>query len=363
MRHDQVVHIVLLYVIFSFDVAFKCGLEPPHTSRADFLTETPLNSPRGYAALIGGRIPIPRLISTAPWYHDIGSLPPTMVPDMLTSSQTLFDTLREEAIAQAATPHGMQRATEATQNLVLDLALSRHVYAPQGYSKAGVNVSEELDGAEMLTRATKALSLGAAEPPSLQFGFLRPIAKIPNDDDKQLDGADDNMKLQIPSGVRLLLSQWDVGSNPDEYSYVDPYEAQDGAPLATSTKAATRQDTHGTGGFTQQASIPSVITASRPPAVVSSKSLQVVTGQWRPLEQTASIPEGHVILRGSSPFRQPPRPLASVDVPMSQGNTLEPTSSLQEFLGPSTQPLPGPFSGGSRMLGRKSVGKKRMGGF
>ena len=316
-------------------------------------------------ALMEGRIPIPRLISTVSWYHDLSSLPHPIVPDMSTPSQTLFNKLREEAMAQAVTPQGMQRATEAAQRLVLDLALSRHVFAPQFHPETNINVkSDELDSAEMLSRATKALCLDTAEPLPLHFSFLHPIAKVPPEEGQHMeseDSSDGDLKLHIPPGVRLLLSQWDIGSSPEDYAYKDPYGVQDAPP--TPTHATRRKGTH-MRGLAQQGSIPTVVTA-RPPIVVSSTSRQKLTSRSRLPTQTTSTFEDHVILR-SSPARQPQQwdTGDGISFRETQGGFQDPTSGSQDIPGPSTQPLSGPFGGGSRQLGVKKRGsKKRIGGF
>lgn len=230
-------------------------------------------------ALIQGRIPIPRLVIKASWSHDMTTLPSAMVPNMLTPSLALYNTLREKALAQAVTPQGMQRATEATQNLVLDLALSRHVYAPPSISKTRMNGSEEVDGAEMLSRATKALSLGATEPPPLQFGFLRPMIKVAVKDPEYMeieDKLNNDERLEIPWGIRLLLSHWDVGSTPEDYSYNDPYTGKN-VSLPGQIPTTGRTEGHAFVVSTQQASIPAIITAPRPPTVVSSLPRQIST--------------------------------------------------------------------------------------
>jgi hypothetical protein len=281
-----------------------------------------------------------------------------MVQDMPTPQQALFDTLQNEAMAQAMTPKGMQRATEATQSLVLDLALSRHVYAPQGFSETGINVSKGLDGADMLSQATQALTLGVAEPPPLQFGFLRPMAKMPYEDDEQMGNLSSDGELEIPLGVHLLLSQWDVGSSPKEYRYKDHYVAQD-TPLTHQVAVANKKGSQSTRQSMQQTSIPAVVTARpQPPMVISSMSRPDLIKDLRPPVQTASSLEIHA---GTFPARQRPRLFTDDDNSLggTQPTRLVPNSFSQDLPEMSTQPLPGPF-GGNRA--RKTM-KKRLGGF
>ncbi|KAF8473112.1 hypothetical protein JB92DRAFT_2771138, partial [Gautieria morchelliformis] len=337
------------HMLTTFDVAFQSGSAPAHASRADFLTESLLSTTRGFRALVQGRIPIPRLLYTAPWSYDLSSLPIAMVPDIPTPRQALFDKLRNEALAQASTPKGMQRATEATQSLVLDLALSRHVYAPQGFA----NFSKGLDGADMLSQATQALSLGLVEPPPLQFGFLRPTAKTPYEDDEQMANEDNlsgDVKLEIPLGVRFLLSQWDVGSSPEEYTYKDPYVAQD-TSLTDQAAVTNKKGSQSTRG---QTSIPAIATARpQPPMVVSTMSRpELIKESWPPMQE----------IHAGTFSARPPRLFTDDDVSLggTQPTRLGPNSFSQDLPEMSTQPLPGPF-GGNRA--RKTVVKKRLGGF
>src|SRR5882724_8819846 len=97
-------------IFFRFDVAFRCGSEPLHASRADFLTESWLSSPQGFAALTRGRIPIHQLLSAVRWHYDLSLLPPKMVPDLSICSQTLISQSRGEAFAHAVTAEGKRRA-------------------------------------------------------------------------------------------------------------------------------------------------------------------------------------------------------------------------------------------------------------
>lgn len=349
-----------------FDVAFQCGPEPLHASRADFLTESSLSSPHGFAALTKGRIPIPRMLSTVRWHHDLSFMPPRIVPDLTTSSQTLIDQLREEALAHAATAEGMRRASKATQHLALDLALSRHVYAPQSFSKTDIDASGELDDSNLLSQATKAMSLSAVKPPPVRFRFLRPVANVPYKDEEKKESAAESTDegLDIPLGVRLLISQWKIGENPKEYSYMDPYDYEEQADPPSSRKPVrreTRAREQAAQQAMEQASAPTAHNLRRPPLISTSRP---PAGQ--PPIRTTSTFETHAHgLPASSPARhQPPFLPRKIAVTTNSQGGCQPDQypySSQEDLGPSTQPLPGPFGGGNRPSKRNV--KKRMSGF
>ncbi|KAF8586543.1 hypothetical protein K439DRAFT_1615082 [Ramaria rubella] len=345
------------HMLTTFDVAFQCGLEPIHASRADFLTESLLSSSRGFMALTRGRVPISRLSSSVRWHHDMRSLPPNMVPDLSAPSHTLVDELREEASEYAATPEGMKRVTEATQHLVLDLALSRHVYAPQSFTKTGVDDENHSD---MLSQATKAMSLAANEPPQVRFGYLRPVAKAPYDDDEEMESGSESTRevdLKMPLSVRLLVDQWNVGSSPEEYIYKNPYE-EPGDSRTTESAVPIRRINEGTVGVGQHIQHGTSITmasAPRPPLVVTTTSQQVMTNQVGPIASTHQLQR---ILDSS-----PPREVRFLhgQTPPSRSQ-LEGDHRAESFQGPSTQPLSGPFGGGGKVGSKKKLVKKRLGG-
>jgi len=279
-----------------------------------------------------------------------------MVPDVKEPSQALVNQLSAKTIADATDPLARISATQAAENLTLDLALSRHVYAPQGFTKPFSGASKLFSrSTEELSDATQAMSLNATEPPPVQFGFLNPIEKIPYGDEERMEGYEEPLAMSL--GIRLLLSGWELGADLHNYVYKDPYQDdRDGSP-AESRKASqsTAPAAHASQAMSQPASIPPIITVARPPVVVASTVRPNALRQF-PAERLASLQE-----RGSSPIRRVGFAQSQRDAEESQDFA---ESQSQSVYGPSTQPLPGPFGGQIKQAGtKKKVAKKRMGGF
>jgi len=305
-------------------------------------------------SLINGRVPIHRLTSTAPWYHDISTLPRSMVPDLNVASHVLINKIQQEALGSLEGSYGVTQAIDASQQLVLDLALSRHVYSPLPFTQSS-SLGHNKSDSDELSEATEAMSLGDSDAPRYTFGFLRPIEQVPYEDNEQMVSNDDDNAggvLKLPVGIRTLLSEWEIGSNPAEYLYKDRYLAQE------DRSDPTINNVQGIYVPATEPMIPPIINSStlRPPVILPSSSRPSHTRLSRPI-QTGATQRGHMV-SGSSP----PRPLYSINELASQVE--ESYLSSQEILGPSTQPLPGPFGGG-RQLGaaKKKTVKKRLGGF
>jgi hypothetical protein len=179
------------------------------------------------------------------------------------------------------------------------LVLSTDVYSARSFTKAE---TEDDDEFETMSRAAEAMTLSETGLPSVHFGYLSPIPAA--------DRSESAPKgVALPPGVRLLLGEWDIGTDPDQYVYRDPYDEQ---PVATSQATPMMA--------------PPVIAYSRAAPVVSSS---------QPLSSH---------LAGD---------IAGPDIH---------TDSFSHLA--STQVLPGPF--GARLpTGKKKAagGKKRVGGF
>ncbi|THH30350.1 hypothetical protein EUX98_g3839 [Antrodiella citrinella] len=122
-----------------------------------------------------------------------------------------------------------RREAEAREQLALDLTLSATVYS------AGFNdvkqKEEEDEILEVMSRATKALSLEHTEPPPVSFGFLRPLK---TEEEGTFLHSDSETSI-CPLGVRLLLDDWKVGVDPADYIYEDPYGMVGAAPAIRPT--------------------------------------------------------------------------------------------------------------------------------
>lgn len=327
---------VLTLTVSRFDVTFRSGNEPTNPSRADFLTGSSVNSVRGYRALAQDRIPREQLAQRAPWHHNWTPSLEHFVPDMSNSAQELHDRLkRYDLLTDDYRPGPSIRSeTEAREQLALDLALASDVYAPHPIKQGEPSHHLDDDAFETMSRATEAMSIGLPEPPAVQFSFLRPVLQDHYDATKDIEGK----QMECPLGVRLLLSEWEVGTDPQAYQYRDPYDSTEpptAVPLGRGRKAPAADVK------TQPPRMPPVIAIAPtgPPPVVASQPVRP-----RPIAQSQGAGVVHM---GSQPTQ--PLPASS-----------QPSSQEMPFL--STQVLPGPF-GGRPAPFKKKPAKKRMGGF
>ncbi|KAI0345324.1 hypothetical protein BDW22DRAFT_1326075 [Trametopsis cervina] len=295
-------------ILTASDVAFRAGTEPGDPSRADFLTESKINSTRGYRALIQGRIPLGSVAKTAAWHHNIGSTLRTFIPELSESPQDVFVTLesRNLQMDDFRTGPSIRRETEAREQVTLDIALSTDIYSPHSIK---LTDSVQYPG--------KAMSIGVPEPPRLHFGFLRP--EFDREREHYTDNkADTEAKNDHPLGVRLLLKDWELGTDPSLYTYHDPYDS-------TSTI------------------MPRPARPARPPPPI-----------YPEMSQSQRAPP--VIATIFPAFS---RNMPHIGSQPSANGAVEDESQSQVPLMPSTQVLSGPYGG--RPLVKKKPVKKRLG--
>ncbi|TBU65578.1 hypothetical protein BD310DRAFT_864379 [Dichomitus squalens] len=352
------------HVLTTFDVAIRAGDEPTDVSRNDWFTGSSLDSAAGYRALQKGRIPKEQLARRAPWHLEISPFIRRKVPEFDKDPQTTMENLARYDVADdpRRPAESYRRETEARSQLALDLSLACDVYStnrPSRHVLAPPNGSANLDDDMLsISLSTQAMSLGELEPPPVQFGFLRPIRKVPQwDDSKDADGEvrhenEGIARLGTPLGVRLLLQEWEVGTDPYEYVYRDPYDDSAAEP-ATAPRRLAKEPAGKEPP--EQSRVPPQVHTQRPPAVASSvhhgppaiASSQPVSTR-RPLMAARSedaLAPRRPPTTGSQPADPWTAPPSSQDVPFA-----------------STQVLPGPH-GGRSTVARKKPGKKRLGGF
>jgi hypothetical protein len=323
-----------MVVLKSYDIAFQSGREPNDPSRADFLTGSAVNSLRGYRSLIQERLPLEQLAKDAEWHHDWTSTFKQLVPDVSDTVQELHDNLKRYDLTTDDYRPGPSLRTEkeAREQLTLDLALASDVYAPHSIKPADPDTQVD-DVFETMSRATEAMSIGIPEPRPVQFGFLRPESQDHYDRREE-------RKLECPLGVRLLLSEWEIGADPREYEYRDPYDNTElpSVPARAAKKATDK--TPATEQKSQPLRMPPVvaIAPTAPPTIAGTQPV-------RPTPATQSQGADD-LYKGSQPIQGP---LAAMQ-------------SSQEMLLPSTQILPGPFGGRPGPV-KKKLAKKRIGGF
>lgn len=230
----------------------------------------------------------------------------------------------------------LRRESEAREQLAVDLVLSTDVYSAQSFTKGETKETED-DELETMSRATEAMTLSERELPSSHFGYLSPIPApdhhpIPPE---PTEAENASTSVALPPGVRLLLAEWDIGVNPDQYAYHDPYDDDDQQPVTTRLTLHKPTQRHGVRDASQATqSLPVVA----PPVVVHTRTA--------PAAGTSSS-----------------QPISSHLAGRSQDFTGPDTHSDSYPTIPSTQVLPGRF-GGRLPAGKKgTTGKKRVGGF
>ncbi|KAG5647243.1 hypothetical protein DXG03_000778 [Asterophora parasitica] len=222
----------LEHIITTYDAVFHAG-DDPDQERSNFLTESSINSTRGYRAVSQGRLAPKTLIEGAAWHHNIAPILRRFDPNFPSDIQSGTNALRRHDLAKdpERTPMSLRYENEAREQLALDLALSTDVFSSQKFS----TVSGESADLETMART---LSL-AGEPPTVDFGYLRPRRRDHyNKEEKDQETADS-------MGVRLLLKDWEVGADPDVHIFVDHYDGTWDAPPARRNSVTETTDDPG----------------------------------------------------------------------------------------------------------------------
>jgi hypothetical protein len=314
-------------------------------SRADFLTQSDINCKEGYRTFIQGRIPSQPIVHDAPWHYDLTPVLRNLDLDIPKDPQALVDHLRQYDLAsETATSSRIQ--SDACEQLALDLALSTDVLSARPFV---CPMNDNLDALETMSRATEAMSL-VDEPPPVQLGYLRPkptTVTSGRSSAQSRTASPASQEFECPMGVRLLLKEWEVGTDPRGYTYEDPYDESNGDFIPIRRPRDIESSTQPTQTIKPTQS-------QRPPLVVASKSLLL------PMSTAVDVPT-HQRLGIHSQGSTNKAPLFRTG---SQTTTNDPGigtfSQSQDFM-TSTQILPGPY-GGRQPIKKKPV-KKRLGGF
>lgn len=256
-------------------------------------------------------------------------------------------------------PEADRRESESAQQLALDLALSKDVLRAAPFKDPSLDnrqADEAVETADTLSIATGKLSLNdrSQEPPHVTFGSCRPTldggkahykeTHVYGDVDDEIE--DDAAKLvEMPLGVRLLLSEWVVGTDPKEYAFVDPYDLE-GQGAAGSQQLRLMMS---------QVSMPQT-QSQAPPTIIATKSLASTQPKQPPAIVSSSQPPAKAHLLP----RQLQTQTSYSQVFGTQPDSQEPQSQLAMA---STQVLPGPFGGRPAVGQKKKPPKKRLGGF
>lgn len=301
-----------------YDIALASDSEPDKLARADFLTGTSLNSSRGYLAVQEHHLPIRSILATdASWSYD------------LTKTVKAIN-MRDEFRSSPKVRKAFNRwESFAKSEMELDLALSQDVFSPIPIQTVIPNLSAEED--ESLERATQLMSLEDLKmPPPMEFHFLKPLLNQYREDESSLG---------LPLAVNLLLSEWEVGSDPNLYKYTDPY------------KDTVEDQSKRIVGWS-----PQPLASSRPPVVATVGTVPppVISSSIG-----RSVPMVGVVRSGSPARIRHSSPVGMSSYPTEQRGDPSPASS-QQVLFTSTQLLPGKY-GGRPAVPKKP--KKRLGGF
>ncbi|KAH9857125.1 hypothetical protein C2E23DRAFT_771292 [Lenzites betulinus] len=347
------------HALTTFDIAMRSGPEPVDASRNDWFTGSALDCVAGYRALQQGRIPRHQLTQKAPWHLEVPSIIRRSVPGFADELPKMLENLSSYDLADGPgrTAPSFRRESEARQQLALDLSLSSDVFL---HKRPGKNTAANFDeDVNNISRSTQAMSLSDLEPAPVQFSFLRPIRKAGKLDAGENAVDDLSGKPTMPSGVRLLLQEWEVGTDPWKYEYRDPYDEAGPTPAARfqpPAKTATAQDAQlakeprpAAQTLSQRPPVTGRSISRAPPTIGASQPAQ---GQpRRPLVAAKSL-DSFV-----APASRPP-PSASQPQP---AETWSAPKSSQEFV-TSTQVLPGAHGGRPAPV-KKKTAKKRLGGF
>jgi len=282
---------------------------------------------------MSGNLPTQDLASRAPWRYSIletvRRLPYEISSDWPSFHERLKKLeLRDEEKSTAS----LRRESESQECVIVDLALSCDAFSPQPIAKP---YSADIKPGAI-----------PEEPPEVHFGYFHPVRKIGinrySTGDTSMSLCEESTAVSSPLGVRLLLAEWEVGTDVENYVYHDPYNTTEsvGAPapprrkqaLSTAEEAA---QLHG------RPSVPHIMVApkQRPPTVVTAA---VTQPDWK--------------LLGTEVTR-------TVENNYSQEIAFNPNSdAFSQELMTSTQVLPGPY-GGRPGVGKKKPAKKRVGGF
>ncbi|KAJ4475232.1 hypothetical protein C8J55DRAFT_562217 [Lentinula edodes] len=280
-------------VLTTYDILFRTGDEPGHTSRADFLTETVFNSTRGYRILLQDRLPIHSLMDGASWYSDIAPIMNHFDESTVGNIRSIAECLRSFDLSLSP-DHPIQasrRQNKAREQLALDLTLSKDIFSTQRFTQFPRTPAGDCTEAS-----------GPSAP--VHFHYLQPM---PRHDHYSREEQQEN-NVNFPFGVGLLLEDWDVGADPDKYIYNNTYDVEAEPKLETKPKMRMQPVQ------SQTTLLPSSLSQSQMPP-----SIAIL-----PVNQPLALP-----------FR----------VSGVQSQMTEPTEVESQVLMTSTQVLPGPFGG------------------
>lgn len=327
-----------------YDVCLDADEEPDEASRADFFAGGIINSNHGYKTLVRNELPVQEIASGAAWSCDFKPFLRRMGLGRVDHLQEMHGALEAFNLSYSNDVLGLfaQQEEESREQLILDLALSSMVFSARPVFIPAAPI--QVDDVESMSLAAKSLTLDD-ELPEIQFGYLRPYPKLcinhypdASRDKDAVAGLAQDVGFSSPLGVRLLLREWEVGTDVESYTYHDPYNTEGDDPIAPS-----REQAHHTAPVATQTT---TTTSQRPPPIVAGfeprpPSIHVAQNRWG---RFGTQPQGFTLQTTDTQYE----------------NYHEPSQPSQELM-TSTQVLPGPYGG--RNAPNKKLVKKRLGGF
>jgi hypothetical protein len=338
----------LIHSFCRHDLILQSGDAPPNFSRSDFFIQTALHSKRGYHALINGRIDNKSLSGGSSWYHDVTPILNRISPNIVDRDPNeTFQRLKSFCLdfGQGHTDGYRIKELNDLQQLTLDLTLSSHVYSAYSFEKSG-QTSTPGDDIETMSMAAEAMTIND-EPSPVRFGFLKPMNTVARSDGhtnkKQNQDGDaplDMGPLQTSLGVSYLLQDWEVGTDPESYSYTDPYGvSQSTRPIIERFRRQQGSQLRLSPTAFSQPALPPTLQKTAPPKIEKP----------RPLPMTPSGPVATQDVTSQAHVGSQPLPAMSF-------------SQSQNPI-PQTQVLPGLYGSRQPMSTKKKPAKKRLGGF
>ena len=275
---------------------------------------------------MSGNVPTQDLASRAPWCYNILDTVRRLPYEISSDWPTFHERLKKRELKPDEEKSSVTfgRESEAQEHVVVDLALSCDVFSPQP-----IKNPHSTDTEPCATPGETPRGSFSEEPPEVQFGYFHPDRQIGANHmgrETSVSLSGENTTTSSPLGVRLLLAEWDIGADVENYVYIDPYDTTEsvGVPVPPRRKQ----------GRSTIPTVPqTVVPKQRPPTVVAAAATQP---DWK---------------------------LFCTENSNSQKITPNPNSdNFSQGLMPSTQVLPGPY-GGRPGAGKKKPIKKRIGGF
>ncbi|KAG8807530.1 hypothetical protein FRC17_004421 [Serendipita sp. 399] len=314
-------------IITARDIALNVGPQPEASSQSNFLANVPLYSHNGYLALRSGHFPKPEALAAgSAWSFDLsttvkalqGRLDPPLKRTNIPKEQELLH-------------------KEAKKQQDMDFELHDHIYSSQKVKTSMFTRENRTDMS--LEDATEELSLedSRTRPPAIRMAFLQPRSTAEQTPGPKKSGKDSIGILKEASpGTRLLLSEWELGEDPNYYEYANPYSDAVEENLTSQPPFSQKKKPAGTDTSPPLRAPPKIGMSQPLPAPVSSQMVKP-SSDLPTLLQTINAASSQV----------------------SRSPTLEPSQS-QDFT-IATQILPGKHGGRPKPPVKKQ--KKRVGGF